>query len=902
MAEFRVQVIVDPSDAERGSRRVRRELDGIENAADRLRGTITRALAFAGIGVSITELGRLADTFTNLQNRLRTVTSGQQELALVTGELFDISNRTRASFEATAELYARVGNAARDLGLSTQQTLNFTESLNQAVALSGASAAEAEAGIIQLSQGLASGALRGDELNSVLEQLPVVADVIAQSLDVTRGQLRELGADGRITADIVIDAFEEASETLATDFAQAVPTVGQALVVLRNNFLELIGGIDGSAGATQRLAELILVAAENVDTLARAGLAATIAFGTQFAVRGIGSAIAGIRALTVAIAANPIGAVAVAVTAAVSALIAFSDRIRVSSDGVANLQDLAQATFSAILRFIQPVIDTVTSFATTVIQAFGGAADGISFSIQDILIGAAIVIDGVIGVFAGGANAVVESFRNIPALIEIAWVAGFNTLIEIAEGAIQGVLAPLNLVREALGQEAILIGETFRLTTEMTVAGIGDNIASAFAEGFGTSTGVIDFVNSIFDDAELIAAERAVALAQANAERDLAQAAAGTPGTPGDIPGTSGASRDELETVLTQLRELQQLQDRLTAAYQAGLVAADEYALAQAQIRLESAELAFGITNVADQIRELNLQILDLAVTSGQGSFADGFLLELGRMNEGLTNFRSDAGTAFGQFFSDFSSGFANSIGQAIVGSQNLGDALRNVAQNAISQLIGSLVQLGIQYALNAAIGRSVAAASTAAATAQAAAIASAFAPAAALVSLATSGANAAGATAGIATATAAAQAASAIPGFQNGGLFEGIGGPRSDSNLARISDGEFIVNAAATRRNLDLLEQINSGADVSRARPVSVSAGSSAPVVNVQVINQAPGVEVAQERTSEGDIRLIVREEIQTELAQNGDSMVARNLNNPNSQTSRAVQRTTTARRRTGV
>src|SRR5690606_2602352 len=98
------------------------------------------------------------------------VTTGTENLTTVTSRLFDVANRTRSSFEGTANLYARVALATKELGIGQQELLTFTERVNQAIILSGASAQEAQAGLIQLSQGLASGALRGDELRSVLEQ------------------------------------------------------------------------------------------------------------------------------------------------------------------------------------------------------------------------------------------------------------------------------------------------------------------------------------------------------------------------------------------------------------------------------------------------------------------------------------------------------------------------------------------------------------------------------------------------------------------------------------------------------------------------------------------------------------------------------------------------------------
>ena len=313
MVNFRIDVIIDPARAGTGARKVRGELEKTDNAADKLRGTLKKAFAGIGAALIIRELGQMADAYTNLQNRVRTVTDGQQELDFVTRELFQIANDTRSAFDATAEVYARTALAAKDLGIEQQQVLNFTKSLNQAVLLGGSAADEARAGMIQLSQGLASGALRGDELRSVLEQLPVVADVIAKSLGVTRGELRELGSQGKITSTIILDAFEGAREELDERFAKSVPTIGQAFTVLTNNLTEFVGEADQAAGVSGALSGFIILIAENVD-VAAAGVI-TLAAGIAVAyipatVTATGATIAfggALKSMTVLLLANPFG-------------------------------------------------------------------------------------------------------------------------------------------------------------------------------------------------------------------------------------------------------------------------------------------------------------------------------------------------------------------------------------------------------------------------------------------------------------------------------------------------------------------------------------------------------------------------------------------------------------------
>lgn len=295
MSTERIDIVV----SERGSRTVKRNLDEIGQSGIKAGSGVQllqRALAGLAVGSALTFLQRQADLYTNIQNRLKLVTSGTEELSAVTQKLFDVSNRTRQSYESTAGMYSRVALATRELGLSQQDLLGFTESLNQAVVLSGASAVEAEAAMIQLSQGLASGALRGDELRSVLEQLPYVADVIAKGMGVTRGELRKLGEDGKISAAAVINAFRDARTELNEKFAKTIPTISQSFTVLQNKLLEFIGTLDAATGASANLSRLLILVSNNLGLIAAAIATAAIAFiglraamGVQFVVAYIAS-------------------------------------------------------------------------------------------------------------------------------------------------------------------------------------------------------------------------------------------------------------------------------------------------------------------------------------------------------------------------------------------------------------------------------------------------------------------------------------------------------------------------------------------------------------------------------------------------------------------------------------
>ena len=211
-------------------------------------GALGPAAGAAGAALAVRELAQLSDQYTNLQNRLGTVKSAGMAVGDMSDRLYALAQKTRVEWSSVSEVFVRTSSALNGLGYSTEQTLSFTETLSKAVKLSGASATEANNAMIQLSQGLSSGALRGDELRSVLEQLPTVADVIAKGFGVTRGELRKLGEDGKISTSQIIDAFAKAKSDIDGDFGKLAPTFGEQWTTFKNLMTKVAGEMLSSLG------------------------------------------------------------------------------------------------------------------------------------------------------------------------------------------------------------------------------------------------------------------------------------------------------------------------------------------------------------------------------------------------------------------------------------------------------------------------------------------------------------------------------------------------------------------------------------------------------------------------------------------------------------------------------
>ena len=230
----------------------------------------TQLLAFVTLnwaGGKVQEIIQVADAWNMMSARLKLATAGQREYTVAQKELFAIAQRIGVPIQETATLYGKLQQAVRMLGGEQQDALSITESISQALRLSGASATEAQSSLLQFGQALASGVLRGEEFNSVVENSPRLAQVLADGLNVPIGRLRKLAEEGRLTADVVVNALMSQKDKLAAEYAQLPATVSQAFTRLSNAFGQWINRLDESTGFTKKLAEALTFLADNLDVV-----------------------------------------------------------------------------------------------------------------------------------------------------------------------------------------------------------------------------------------------------------------------------------------------------------------------------------------------------------------------------------------------------------------------------------------------------------------------------------------------------------------------------------------------------------------------------------------------------------------------------------------------------------
>ncbi|WP_335952356.1 tape measure protein [Acinetobacter pittii] len=286
--ESRLVIVIDAKNAERNARNLGNELDSIERKGDFATKSMdalsvaTRQLAgyMAGL-VTVSAAISKMDTYTGLQNRLKLVTNSQVELNKATEDTFRIAQKTYSTWNSVLQVYQRFSDNAKTLNLTMDDTARLTETVSKAVAISGASAEAADAALVQFGQALASGTLRGEELNSVMEQTPALAKAIAQGMGITVGELRSVAAEGKITSQEIVKALRNVESDVDALFGKTDITIGQSLTLLNNEITKFVGEAGKGSGAAQVLSGSIQVLSSNLNLLADGALIAGIGLITR---------------------------------------------------------------------------------------------------------------------------------------------------------------------------------------------------------------------------------------------------------------------------------------------------------------------------------------------------------------------------------------------------------------------------------------------------------------------------------------------------------------------------------------------------------------------------------------------------------------------------------------------
>lgn len=358
-----------------------------------LLGTI-RNLAGTFLGMqSVRWLVNTSDQLTSINARLRLMTGSAEAAAAAQEEIYQAAMRSRGAYADMADLVSQLGTVAGNAFTGTDELVAFAEQIQKQMAISGASGASAQAALVQLTQGLASGTLRGEELNSVLEQTPMIAQTIAEYMGVTTGEMRELASEGKVTAEVVKNAMLGAAEETNAQFEQMPMTWAQVWTMFQNvaiqaldpvldaiswlaNNIDLVGPIVLGLGAAFGVFLLaanwtnICTAATTALTTAQEMLRAVMATTWGLPLIIIALVIGAIYAVTAAV--NHFAGTSVSATGIIAGAV-LTVAATIGNTVIGLLNGIIQAVWSIFVTPFLGIIEWVLNVTNGGFDSFGGA-------------------------------------------------------------------------------------------------------------------------------------------------------------------------------------------------------------------------------------------------------------------------------------------------------------------------------------------------------------------------------------------------------------------------------------------------------------------------------------------------------------------------------------------------
>ncbi len=437
-------------------RELNAELAKTENVAEQAAGGLgkigTVLAGFATLSFAKSLLDT-ADAMQSINSQVRQVTSSETEYLSVQRQLLEVANNTRASLESTSSLYVSTSRALKDYGYTQQEILQFTEATNNAMAISGVQAQQQAAALMQLSQALGSGLLRGDEFNSIAEAAPILLDTIAEYMGKSSKEIRKLGSEGQLTADVIFKAISGASEKFGEQAAKMPMTMGKALIVFSNNWQSMVSKLLNDSSAMSGIASIIKMIADNLN------LVVPIMAGFAVAVT---AATAQVIGLNVAMLANPFGLIAVAIGAVIGLIAQFGDQIDIFGGGWSNLSDVIQAVWQAITETIGEAISEIRGWFDGLTGWLGESVGGWSALFERVMgiissvIGASV--NAFVNTFATGWMLIREAANNMPQFFANLGKSIGNAFLSAIEWMINKAVGMINSMIDFANKAASMVG------------------------------------------------------------------------------------------------------------------------------------------------------------------------------------------------------------------------------------------------------------------------------------------------------------------------------------------------------------------------------------------------------------------------------------------------------------
>lgn len=834
---------------------------------------------------------KYADAYTALQNRLKAAGLEGAALRRVEDSLYESANRNGVAVEATAELYQRAAMARNNLGASEEQLLALVSGTSAALKLQGTSAGEASGALLQLGQILGGEKVQAQEYNSLIDQLPVLLQAAADGSSRFGGQISTLTAqvkDGKVTTQEFFAALLKGLGDVETRAAQATPTVGAAFQTLNNEIGRYVGQTDQGLSATQRMAQGIVVLANNLDTVVLVVGAVATLMGGRFVLAmtaGSGAMIAnGIASLRLVafqtamtasmtgtttatvvatgamsrfnamLLANPIGAAIIAVAALAAGLVYLNSKYGEAAVATRELEAATQASDKALTEYEKAQIAARNASGASARAARENAA-----AMRDEAQAAIVAARALASKRTAEAQARLETataaFDEVrrarpmeagEAIGQTAFAAGAQREWQAAQERAAAA------TREQIRQEQ----EFQRISAGINLGGVTRPPAAAADDSKGRAASG-PTPEELARQRQLLDLQAEIALLRAqdrNAEADARQ----------DVVDVLNLTKQYEEAGFLNAKAKAEGQvAALAAAREANRAAEEAKVLAEGEARAMQMTRGFVLEmlDVQDQIaltdqeslavrREilavrqaerkaaLEAAAADKDATEAERAAARAALANLPQLErgEGRALEGSSAGARQAQDIARNLNPYANAVEQAREAYAEIDrlrqedklseeDAARAKAQIDADlreqRLAGTQSMLGALASLQGSSNKKLAALGKAAAIAQA----TIDGVLAVQKALASSPPPMNFINAAIVGAVAAANVAQ-IAGMADGGEVLGVGGPRQDNQLRRLSVGEFVNNAASVRKNRPFLEAANDGADLRKLIPGLANGG----------------------------------------------------------------------------
>jgi len=450
------------------------------NSINSLRSSVAGIATAIGAGFGVREITEYADAWTNAGNKIKSAAEGAGVQTRTLEELNDLASESRAGFEETVDLYAKLTRAASGVAKSESEIALATSTITKAMKAAGATTNEAKSAILQLGQALGSGVLQGDELRSIRENSPLLARAIAKEFNTTVAGLKKLGSEGKLVSDRVFKAILAAAPAIAKQFETTNQTISGSFVNLRNQVTEFIGKLNETYGISQTVGTVMGALAGNIRDVAAAAAAASIVLLSPLLVTAAAALL------------NPWVLLAAAVGVAAYAVSDFWDETVRLEGSTATLGDYFTATWGAIKDGAYLAKESVVAAFNQIAESIVTALSGTTVDFSGIVETIRTFVNGTIQIFVNMKDSIAIAFNAIGPAVASGVVGAINSMVSLVVQGLNIVIEKTNVAIAAISRAAEFFGGAGIGAIELIDpnvgqlendwAGAGEAAAKAFGE------------------------------------------------------------------------------------------------------------------------------------------------------------------------------------------------------------------------------------------------------------------------------------------------------------------------------------------------------------------------------------------------------------------------------------